>query len=118
MSTLGSASQTTSTHPFHQCGMNGSDPTLASPPTFPRITWDYTPHNQLFIHSLFFKHNFIPFAGAFFLSCWPRERDPALPSRNRLRNGCKITFQFTRTEGLPSSSILGGPSQRRSACVF
>ncbi len=23
--------QTTSTHPFHQCGMNGSDPTRASP---------------------------------------------------------------------------------------
>src|SRR5712691_6643474 len=35
-----------------------------------------------------------------------------------LRNGGKITFRFTFTEGLPSSSILGGPSQRRLACVF
>jgi len=35
-----------------------------------------------------------------------------------LRNGCKITFQFTRTEGLPRSAILGGPSQRRLAGVF
>jgi len=42
----------------------------------------------------------------------------ALAFRCRLRNGCKITFQCTRTEGLPSSAILGGPSQRRSAWVF
>jgi hypothetical protein len=35
-----------------------------------------------------------------------------------VRNGGKITFRFTFTEGLPSSSILGGPSQRRLACVF
>ena len=33
-------------------------------------------------------------------------------------NGGKITFRFTFTEGLPSSSILGGPYQRRSACAF
>src|SRR5204863_9835774 len=28
------SSQTTSTHPFHQCGINGSDPTLAGPLRF------------------------------------------------------------------------------------
>jgi hypothetical protein len=35
-----------------------------------------------------------------------------------LRNGGKITFRFTCTEGLPSSAMLGGPSPRRLACVF
>jgi putative DNA methylase len=34
------------------------------------------------------------------------------------RNGGKIISRFTFTEALPSSSILGGPCQRRSACAF
>ena len=35
-----------------------------------------------------------------------------------LRNGSKIIPLFTFTEALPSSSILGGPCQKRSACSF
>src|SRR5215813_9572768 len=35
--------------------------------------------------------------------------------RNFLRNGSKIIPLFTFTEALPSSSILGGPCQKRSA---
>jgi hypothetical protein len=37
---------------------------------------------------------------------------------SQLRDGVKITSRFAFTEGLPSSSILGGPCQRRSACAF
>ena len=36
----------------------------------------------------------------------------------QLRDDVKITSRFAFTEGLPSSSILGGPCQRRSACAF
>jgi hypothetical protein len=35
-----------------------------------------------------------------------------------IRNSGKIISRFTFTEALPSSSILGGPCQRRSACAF
>ena len=35
-----------------------------------------------------------------------------------LRDGVKITSRFAFTEGLPSSSILGGPCPRRLACAF
>jgi hypothetical protein len=38
--------------------------------------------------------------------------------RQQLRNGSKIIPLFTFTEALPSSSILGGPCQKRSACSF
>jgi hypothetical protein len=36
----------------------------------------------------------------------------------QIRDDVKITSRFAFTEGLPSSSILGGPCQRRSACAF
>jgi len=37
---------------------------------------------------------------------------------NEVRNGGKITYRYTLTAGLPSSSILGGLRQRQLACVF
>ena len=47
-----------------------------------------------------------------------RESVRCLLKKNTLRNSGKIISRFTFTEALPSSSILGGPCQRRSACAF
>jgi hypothetical protein len=71
--TQGTVVQTTSTHPFHQCGTNGSDAPLSLPRTSPLRGWRSVASNSLFILALLLNHNFVQISVAF--SCPSRVRE-------------------------------------------